>query len=63
MNLSLNEIEATLRMAAVGAGWPHGLAEDFGRAAGWLMARGHDVLAQALAALRPQLVQWCDANA
>lgn len=33
--LSLNEIELTVRKAAVACGWPYGLAEEFGRAALW----------------------------
>lgn len=32
MRRSLNEIEVGLRKAALGAGWPQGLAEDIGRA-------------------------------
>lgn len=37
---SVNEIETTLRKAAVGAGWPPGLAEEAGRSAAWLAATG-----------------------
>ncbi|MEQ9490265.1 MAG: DUF3726 domain-containing protein [Alphaproteobacteria bacterium] len=37
---SVNEIEVTLRKAAVGAGWPLGLAEEAGRSAAWLAATG-----------------------
>ena len=39
---SLNEIDATLQKAAIGAGLPVGLAEDIGHAGAWLAARGHD---------------------
>jgi hypothetical protein len=49
--LSLNEIETTVRRAATGAGWPYGLAEDAGRAAAWLAARGLDGVGSALASL------------
>lgn len=37
--LSLNEIELTVRKAAVACGWPYGLAEEFGRAALWAAER------------------------
>ena len=40
MRLSLNEVEVTVRKAGLGAGLPLGLAEDAGRAAAWLAARG-----------------------
>lgn len=39
---SINEIETTLRKAALGAGWPLGLAEDAGRSGAWLAATGGD---------------------
>jgi len=42
MRHSLNEVEVTLRKAAVGAGLPIGLAEDISRAAAWLVAGGLD---------------------
>ena len=38
-NLSLNEIELTVRKAAIACGWPYGLAEEFGRAALWAAER------------------------
>ncbi|MEW5421851.1 DUF3726 domain-containing protein [Amorphus sp. 3PC139-8] len=38
--LSLNEIEGTVRKAAVGVGLAYGLASEAGRAAGWLAAAG-----------------------
>ena len=41
MTLSLNEIEATAKKAARGAGYPWGLAEEAGKATRWLCA--HDV--------------------
>lgn len=40
MSYSLNETEALCRKAARGAGYAWGLAEDAGRAARWLEARG-----------------------
>jgi hypothetical protein len=43
MTLSLNEIEVTVRKAALGAGLPLGLAEDAGAVAGWLAAGGFPV--------------------
>jgi hypothetical protein len=43
MRLSLNEIEVTVRKAALGSGLPLGLAEDAGAAAAWLAARGFPV--------------------
>lgn len=52
MIVSLNEIEATLRKVGLGTGWPFGLAEETGRAAAWLAARGFDGVGAALAALR-----------
>ena len=42
MNLSLNEVEATARKAARGAGYDWGLAEETGRAARWLCRQGID---------------------
>lgn len=38
-DLSLNEIELTVRKAAIACGWPYGLAEEFGRAALWAAER------------------------
>ncbi|WP_298920237.1 DUF3726 domain-containing protein [uncultured Roseobacter sp.] len=52
MNLSLNEVEATARKAARGAGYPWGLAEETGKATRWLCAQGLEgcaVLARLLA--------------
>lgn len=40
LHCSLNEIEATARKAARGAGYDWGLAEEAGKAARWLSARG-----------------------
>lgn len=42
MNLSLNEIEATAKRAARGAGYPWGLAEEAGKATRWLCSRDLD---------------------
>ncbi len=50
MTLSLNEIEATAKKAARGAGYPWGLAEEAGKATRWLCSRELDGCA-ALAAL------------
>ncbi|MEN0088082.1 MAG: DUF3726 domain-containing protein [Pseudomonadota bacterium] len=41
MNLSLNEVEATAKKAARGAGYPWGLAEEAAKATRWLCA--HDL--------------------
>lgn len=49
MRHSLNEIEMVLRKAAAGCGFPHGLAEDIGRAGAWLCAQGRDGLGAGLA--------------
>ncbi|MDQ0315592.1 DUF3726 domain-containing protein [Amorphus orientalis] len=38
--LSLNEVEQSIRKAAVGAGLPQGTAYETGRAAGWLAVAG-----------------------
>jgi uncharacterized protein DUF3726 len=51
MRLSLNEVEVTVRKAGLGAGLPLGLAEDAGRAAAWLGARGWPVAELMAAAL------------
>jgi hypothetical protein len=40
--LSLNEVDATAKKAARGAGYPWGLAEDAARATRWLCAQGMD---------------------
>lgn len=50
MTFSLNEIEATAKKAARGAGYPWGLAEEAGKATRWLCAHDCDGVA-ALAAL------------
>ncbi len=42
MNVSLNEVEATAKRAARGAGYPWGLAEEAGKATRWLCAHGID---------------------
>lgn len=42
MNFSLNEVEATAKRAARGAGYSWGLAEEAGKAARWLCANGQD---------------------
>jgi hypothetical protein len=44
MRLSLNEVEVTVRKAALGVGLPLGLAEDAGAAAAWLAATGFPVV-------------------
>lgn len=49
--VSLNEIELTLRKAALGAGLPLGLAEETGRAAAWLAGYGLPAVEPCLAAL------------
>ena len=49
----MNQIETTIAKAALGKGWPHGLAEECGRAAVWLAARGFDGVGAALDAIRP----------
>jgi hypothetical protein len=51
MNVSLNEIEVTSRRAAVGAGYPQGIAEDAGAALRWLCAAGLPGVEALLAAL------------
>ncbi|WP_428413711.1 DUF3726 domain-containing protein [Pararhizobium sp.] len=48
VELSLNEVEMTTRKAALGAGLTLGVAEEIGRAARWLSARGYDGLAEAV---------------
>lgn len=52
ISLSLNEIEVTLRKAAIGVGLPLGLAEDAALATTWLVARGLPGLDLCHAALR-----------
>ncbi|NND22495.1 MAG: DUF3726 domain-containing protein, partial [Silicimonas sp.] len=41
MSYSLNEVEATAKKAARGAGYPWGLAEEAAKATRWLCA--HDI--------------------
>ena len=53
MTFSLNEVEATAKRAARGAGYSWGLAEEAGKAARWLCARDIDGCA-ALAGLLQQ---------
>lgn len=43
--LSLNEIEVSVRKAAIGAGLPYGIANETGRAAEWLATAGLPALA------------------
>ena len=52
MTFSLNEIEATAKRAARGAGYSWGLAEEAAKATRWLCARGIDGT-RALAELLP----------
>lgn len=54
MTLSLNEVEATAKKAARGAGYPWGLAEEAGKAVRWLCAHDFDGCA-ALAALLQEI--------
>lgn len=49
--LSYNEVQSLTRKAAGGAGLPHGMAEDIGRAGAWLSARGVDAVGIVVAAL------------
>ena len=51
MKVSFSEIEVTFRKAALGAGTPLGLAEDFGRVNYWLETRKIGSLSVGLAAL------------
>jgi len=46
VNLSLNEVEATAKRAARGAGYAWGLAEEAGKATRWLCANGQDGVAE-----------------
>ncbi|WP_372885200.1 DUF3726 domain-containing protein [Shimia sp.] len=45
MSFALNEVEATAKKAARGAGHPWGLAEEAGKATRWLCAQGLDGVA------------------
>lgn len=51
MSFALNEVEATARKAARGAGLSWGMAEEAGGAARWLCAQGLDGVATLLAVL------------
>ncbi len=51
MRHSLNEFEVTTRKAAIGAGFPVGIAVEMGQAAAWLAASGLDGSRAAVAAL------------
>ena len=48
VELSLNEVEMISRKSALGSGLALGVAEEVGRAARWLSARGYDGLAEAV---------------
>jgi len=52
MSFSLNEVEATARKAARGAGYSWGLAEEAGKATRWLCAQGLDGCASLAALLQ-----------
>lgn len=54
MNFSLNEVEATARKAARGAGYAWGMADETGKAVRWLCANGVDGCA-AMAVLLQQV--------
>ena len=57
MRLSLNEVEVTIRKAALGVGFPLGLAEEAGASAAWLAAAGFPfdrLLAAALRTVLPE---------
>lgn len=51
MNLSLNEVEATAKRAARGAGYGWGISEEAAKATRWLCARGIDGTAELLGVL------------
>jgi len=52
---SLNEIEVLFKKAAVGAGYPFGVAEEIGQAGAWLCAQGQDGIAACLAGIETGL--------
>ena len=52
-DLSLNEIELTIRKAAIACGWPYGLAEEFGRAALWAAERKLAAVCEILELAKP----------
>ncbi|MFT4715959.1 MAG: hypothetical protein ACI861_000623 [Paracoccaceae bacterium] len=51
MRRSLNEIEAGIKKAASGAGWPAGVADDIGRAAAIMAGSGGDGVGAVIAVL------------
>ena len=51
--LSLNEIELTVRKAAIACRWPYGLAEEFGRAALWAAERKLAAICEILELAKP----------
>lgn len=51
MRATLNEVKGAVTKAAVGLGWPFGLAEDIGRASVWLLEQGRCTLAEVVSAL------------
>ncbi|MGF7162414.1 hypothetical protein FHS85_004068 [Rhodoligotrophos appendicifer] len=55
IDLSMNEIEMIAYKAARGAGLSWGIAEDVGRSARWLAARGGDWAPWLLRALEPEI--------
>lgn len=57
MTFSLNEIEATAKRAARGAGYPWGLAEEAAKATRWLCANGFDGAALLSSLLQRDLAQ------
>ncbi|MEL7525264.1 MAG: DUF3726 domain-containing protein [Pseudomonadota bacterium] len=60
MTLSLNEIEATAKRAARGAGYSWGLAEEASKAARWLSSHGQDGIAALALLLEKGLAQSPD---
>lgn len=52
-DLSLNEIELTVRKAAIACGWPYGLAEEFGRAALWAAEQKLAAICEIIKLARP----------
>ena len=51
--LSLNEIELTVRKAAIACRWPYGLAEEFGRAALWAAEQKLAAICEIIELARP----------
>lgn len=60
MNRSLNEIEATAKRAARGAGYSWGLAEEASKATRWLARQGQDGVAALAVLLAKGLAQTAD---